>query len=49
MSVAGSEDQEEAEGFLLILVFTEGRGAAHFLAEVAPAPEGGRGGVASLG
>ena len=49
MSVAGLEDQEEAEAFLLILVFTEGRGAAHFLAEVAPAPKGGGGGVASLG
>ena len=49
MLVAGSEDQEEAEAFFLILVFTEGRGAAHFLAEVAPTPEGGGGGVASLG
>ena len=47
--VAGSEDQEEAEAFLLILVFTEGRGAAHFLAKVAPMPKGGGGGVPSLG
>ena len=46
---AGSEDKEEAEALFLILVFTEGRGAAHFLAELAPTPEGGGGGVASLG
>ena len=46
--VSESKDEEEAEPFFAF-IFTEGRGAAHFLAEVAPMPKGGGGGVPSLG
>ena len=49
MAVVSSEDKEEAEALFLILVLTEGRGAAHFLAEVAPTSKGCGGGVPSLG
>ena len=48
-SVSHSIDKEEAEADLFISEFTEGRGAAHFFAELAPTPEGSGGGVASLG